>query len=61
MSNISDTMKKQETLQSEGQQEKVYDQDVLGTDTPLSKGAESERESAVRKGLALERELYVHS
>ena len=54
-------MKKQETLQSEGQQEKVYDQDVQGTDTQLSKGAESERESAVRKGLALERELYVHS
>jgi hypothetical protein len=45
MSNLSDTMKKREKLQSKGQQqqEKTYNQEVDGMDTEHSKGAESER------------------
>jgi hypothetical protein len=49
MSNTSNTMKKQEKLQSKGQQEKIYKQDAHGTDTELSKGAESERERSTKR------------
>jgi len=50
MSNSSNTMKKREKLQSKGQQhEKSYDQDTLGIDTELSKGAESERERSTKR------------
>ena len=49
MSNASNTMKKREKLQSKGQQEKIYKQDVHGTDTELSKGAESERERSTKR------------
>jgi hypothetical protein len=56
MSDISDTMKKREKIQSKGQQEKTYKQDTQGMDTEPSKGAESERESAVLKDRALEHE-----
>jgi hypothetical protein len=49
MSNTSNTMKKREKLQSKGQQEKTYKQDVHGTDTELSKGAESERERSMKR------------
>ncbi len=61
MSNPSNTIKRREKLQSKGQQqEKAYKQDTHGTDTELSKGAESEREHST-KGQALECELHVHS
>jgi hypothetical protein len=49
MSNASNTMKKREKLQSKGQQEKTYKQDVYGTDTELSKGAEPERERSTKR------------
>jgi hypothetical protein len=50
MNNPSDTMKKSGKLQSRGQQEeKTYNQDVRGTDTELSKGAESERERSTKR------------
>ena len=50
MSNPSNTMKKTEKLQSKGQQqEKTYNQDIHGTDTELSKGAESEREHSTKR------------
>jgi hypothetical protein len=50
MSNPSNTMKKREKLQSKGQQqEKTYKQDIHGTDTELSKGAESEREHSTKR------------
>ena len=52
MSNLSDTMKKREKLQSKGQQqqqEKTYNQKVDGMDTELSKGAESERERSTKR------------
>ena len=49
MSNPFNTMKKREKLQSKGQQEKIYKQDVHGTDTELSKGAESERERSTKR------------
>ena len=50
MSNPSNTMKKREKLQSKGQQqEKTYNQDTHGTDTELSKGAESERERSTKR------------
>ncbi|MFL6491378.1 MAG: hypothetical protein ACJ70O_06065 [Nitrososphaera sp.] len=50
MSNLSDTMKKREKLQSKGQQqEKTYNQEVDGMDTELSKGAESERERSTKR------------
>jgi hypothetical protein len=45
MSNTSNTMKKREKLQSKGQQEKTYKQDVHGTDTELREP--SQRGSAV--------------
>lgn len=49
MSNASNIMKKREKLQSKGQHEKIYKQDVHGTDTELSKGAESERERSTKR------------
>lgn len=49
MSNPSNTMKKREKLLSKGQQEKTYMQDIRGTDTELSKGAESERERSTKR------------
>jgi conjugal transfer/entry exclusion protein len=49
MSDASNTMKKREKLQSKGQQEKTYKQDVQGMDTELSKGAESERERSTKR------------
>jgi hypothetical protein len=50
MSNSPNTMKKREKLQSKGQQqEKTYKQDIHGTDTELSKGAESEREHSTKR------------
>jgi hypothetical protein len=50
MINASNTMKKQEKLQSKGQQqEKTYKQDVHGTDTELSKGTKSERERSTKR------------
>ncbi|HEX2471747.1 MAG TPA: hypothetical protein VHJ59_03245 [Nitrososphaera sp.] len=50
MSNPSNTMKKREKLQSKGQQqEKTYKQDIHGTDTELSKGAESEKERSTKR------------
>jgi hypothetical protein len=49
MSDTSNTLKKREKLQSNGQQEKTYKQDVQGTDTELSKGAESERERSTKR------------
>jgi hypothetical protein len=48
--NTSNTMKKREKLHSKGQQERSsYKQDVHGTDTELSKGAESERERSMKR------------
>jgi hypothetical protein len=50
MSNPPNTIKRREKLQSEGQQqEKAYKQDTHGTDTELSKGAESERERSTKR------------
>lgn len=49
MSDTSNTLKKREKLQSNGQQEKTYKQDVQGMDTELSKGAESERERSTKR------------
>jgi hypothetical protein len=50
MGNPSNTVKKREKLQSKGQQqEKTYNQDIHGTDTELSKGAESERERSTKR------------
>lgn len=50
MSEPPNTMKKREKLQSKGQQkEKSYSQDVVGMDTELSKGAESERERSTKR------------
>jgi hypothetical protein len=50
MSDISNTMKKREKLQSKGQQEKTNKkQDVQGMYTELSKGAESERERSTKR------------
>lgn len=49
MSNPPNTIKRREKLQSKGQQqEKVYKRDTYGTDTELSKGAESERERSTK-------------
>lgn len=50
MSNPPNTIKRREKLQSKGrqQQEKAYKQDTYGTDTELSKGAESERERSTK-------------
>lgn len=44
----NDTMKKQEKLQSKGQQD-TDKQDIQGMDTKLSKGAESERERSTKR------------
>ena len=50
MSNPPNTIKKREKLQSKGQQqEKAYKQDTHGTDTELSKGAESEMERSTKR------------
>jgi hypothetical protein len=50
MSNPSNTVEKREKLQSKGQQqEKTYNQDIHGTDTELSKGAESEKERSTKR------------
>lgn len=50
MSKPPNTMKKREKLQSKGQQkEQSYSQDVVGMDTELSKGAESERERSTKR------------
>lgn len=50
MSNPHNTIKRREKLQSKGQQqEKAYKQDTHGTDTELSKGAESERERSTKR------------
>jgi len=50
MSNPPNTIKRREKLQSKGQQqEKAYKQDTHGTDTELSKGAESERERSTKR------------
>jgi hypothetical protein len=49
MSNLSDTIKKREKLQSKRQQEKTYNQDVNGRDTELSKRT-SQKESVALKG-----------
>jgi hypothetical protein len=50
MSNPPNTIKRREKLQSKGQQqEKAYKQDTYGTDTELSKGAESERERSTKR------------
>lgn len=51
MSKPPNTIKKREKLQSKGQQQqqkKAYNQDTHGTDTELSKGAESERERSTK-------------
>jgi hypothetical protein len=56
MSDPSITMKKREKLQSKGQQEKIYEQDIHGMNTELS-----QRESTALKDQAMEFELYVHS
>jgi hypothetical protein len=49
MSDTSNTMKKREKLQSKGQQEKTYKQDIQGTNTELNKGSESERERSTKR------------
>jgi hypothetical protein len=49
MNDTSNTMKKREKLQSKGQQEKIYKQDIQGTNTKLSKGSESERERSTKR------------
>jgi hypothetical protein len=50
MSNPPNTIKRREKLQSKGQQqEKAYKQDTHGTNTKLSKGAESERERSSKR------------
>jgi hypothetical protein len=43
MSSNSDTMKKQEKIESGGQQEEAFKQDTHDMDIELSKGAETER------------------
>jgi hypothetical protein len=49
MSDTSKTMNKREKLQSKGQQEKTYKQDIQGTNTELNKGSESERERGIKR------------
>jgi hypothetical protein len=50
MRNPSETIKRREKLQSEGQQqEKAYKQGMHGMDIELSKGAESERERSRKR------------
>jgi hypothetical protein len=48
MSGISDTTKKQEKIESTGQQEETFKQDTQGMGIELSKGAETERERDTR-------------
>jgi hypothetical protein len=49
MSGNSDTMKKQEKIESTGQQEETFKQDTQGMDMELSNGAETERERETRR------------
>ena len=49
MSGISDTTKKQEKIESTGQQEETFKQDMQGMDMELSKGAETERERDTKR------------
>ena len=49
MSGNSDTMKKQEKIESTGQQEETFKQDTQGMDMELSKGAETERERDIKR------------
>jgi hypothetical protein len=50
MSDPPNTMKKREKLQSKGLQgENAYNQDTVGMDTELSKGAESESERSTKR------------
>lgn len=50
MNDPPNTMKKVEKLQSKGLQgENAYNQDAVGMDTELSKGAESERERSTKR------------
>jgi hypothetical protein len=50
MSKPPNTIKRREKLQSKGQQQKkAYNQDTHGTDTELSKEAESEREYSTKR------------
>ncbi len=49
MSDTSKTMNKREKLQSKGQQEKTYKQDIQGTNTELNKGSKSERERSTKR------------
>jgi hypothetical protein len=48
MTGMSDDMKKQEKLQSKGQQDN-FKQDLQGMDQELSKGAETERERGSKR------------
>ncbi len=61
MSNPPEIIKKREKLQSKGQQEKAYKQDMHGTDIELSEGAESERERSTKRPGTGARELHVQS
>jgi hypothetical protein len=49
MSGNSDTMKKQEKIESTGQQEETFKQDTQGMDMEPSNGAETERERDTRR------------
>jgi hypothetical protein len=49
MSGNSDTMKKQEKIESTGQQEETFKQDTQGMDMEPSKGAETERERDTKR------------
>jgi hypothetical protein len=49
MSGNSDTMKKQEKIESTGQQEETFKQDTHDMDMELSKGAETERERNTKR------------
>jgi hypothetical protein len=49
MSGSSDTMKKQEKIESMGQQDETFKQDMEGMDMELSKGAETERGRDIKR------------
>lgn len=49
MSGNSDTTKKQEKIESTGQQEETFKQAAEGMDMELSKGAETERERDTKR------------
>jgi hypothetical protein len=49
MSGNSDTMKKQEKIESRGQQKETFKQDTQGMNMELSKGAETERERGTKR------------